>query len=252
MRSPDGHVKTKNGMVYLNSSYYPTEEVTVMKEEPGKTHDSNIEGLEDARLFWFDGKLRFSASAKNLTDTGKIVIAVGDYDPDQGVMNNVSVLEPPRPSDCEKNWIAVPERALADCSAAKGKMNFIYGWHPLEIGAVNAEKKLEIHTTYETPEIFGRFRGSSTLCEYDGKLWAVVHFVKYSTPRVYYHAVVQFNRDTMKPERYSLPFCFRKTAIEYCLGFDIKDGKASFVFSQNDNEPGMIQMPLGNLRFMDI
>jgi glycosyltransferase involved in cell wall biosynthesis len=252
MRSPDGHVKTRNGMVYLNSSYYPTEEVTMMKEEAGPIYPSNIEGLEDVRLFYFQNKLRFSASSKNLTDNGKIVIAVGDYDPDKALMSNVSVLEPPKPSDCEKNWIAVPESSLVGCEAAKDNMNFVYGWHPLQIGAVNGDKKLEIHTTFETPEFFGRFRGSSTLCEYDGKLWCVVHFVKYSTPRVYYHAVVQFNRETMKPEGYSYPFCFRKTAIEYCLGFHIRDGRASFVFSQNDNEPGMIQMPLGNLRFMDV
>jgi hypothetical protein len=131
-------------------------------------------------------------------------------------------------------------------------MNFIYGWHPFEIGSVNADHALEIHTRYDTPSIFSRFRGSSTLCEYDGKLWSVVHFVKYSQPRVYYHSLVQFNRDTMKPEMYSYPFCFRKLAIEYCLGLHISDGTACFIFSQNDSEPGMITMPIHNLRFFTI
>jgi hypothetical protein len=66
------------------------------------------------------------------------------------------------------------------------------------------------------------------------------------------HSVVSFNRETMKPELYSLPFVFRKHAIEYCLGFHIKDGKACFVFSQNDNEPGFITMPINSLRFLPI
>jgi hypothetical protein len=167
-------------------------------------------------------------------------------------MTNIKVMEPPRPSDCEKNWLYVPESSLVGIEAANAKMNFIYGWHPLEIGAVNANNKLEIHTKFDTPAIFGRFRGSSTLCEYDGKLWCVAHFVKYSTPRIYYHSLVQFNRETMRPESYSAPFCFRKTAIEYCLGLHIRDGKICFVFSQNDNEPGFITMPLGNLRFLPI
>jgi tetratricopeptide (TPR) repeat protein len=251
MRSPDGNVKTKNGMVYLNKSYYPIENVKIMKEEPEKTYPSNIEGLEDVRLFNFKNKLYFTSSTKNLTNDGKIVIGLGEYNPDKQCMFNISVIQPPKPSDCEKNWIAIPESSLNDISQAKDKMNFIYGWHPLQIGAIN-NKQLEIHTTYDTPIFFHQFRGSSTICEYDGKLWAVVHFVKYSTPRVYYHSLIAFNRETMKPEQYSLPFCFRKTAIEYCLGLHIKDGQACFIFSQNDNDPGMITLPINNLKFLSL
>ena len=239
MRSADGNVKTKNGMTILNKSYYPIENVTVMKEEPRITYPSNIEGLEDVRLFHFKNKIHFTASSKNLTNDGNIVIAIGEYDHVNFTMNNISVIQPPRPSNCEKNWIFVP---------GKEKMNFIYGWHPLEIGEVN-NNKLEIHTTFNTPPFFSRFRGSSTICEYDSKYWCVVHFVKYSTPRVYYHSLVQFNRTTMKPEMYSLPFVFRKHAIEYCLGFNISDGKCCFVFSQNDNEPGIITMPVTNFKY---
>ena len=268
MRSADGHVKTKNGMTYLNSSYYPLEDVKMMKEEPGKTYPSNIEGLEDVRLFMFKDKVYFTASSKNITNDGKIVMVIGDYDPENTKMSNIGVIQPPKPSDCEKNWIYIPEYSLSSTEAAKNKMNFIYGWHPLQIGAVNMSfdfidgknssgeisllQNLQIHTTFETPRFFSRFRGSSTICEYDGRLWCVAHFVKYSTPRVYLHSVVTFNRETMKPEMYSLPFVFRKHAIEYCLGLHIKDGKMCCIFSQNDNEPGFITMPINNLRFLPI
>jgi tetratricopeptide (TPR) repeat protein len=268
MRSADGNVKTRNGMTYLNSSYYPLEDVRMMKEEPEKTYPSNIEGLEDVRLFSFKDKLHFTASSKNITNNGKIVMAIGDYDAENAKMSNIGVIQPPKQSDCEKNWIYIPEYSLSNTEAAKNKMNFIYGWHPLQIGAINTSfdftdsktssgeisllQNLQIHTTFETPRFFSRFRGSSTICEYDGRLWCVAHFVKYSTPRVYLHSVVTFNRETMKPEMYSLPFVFRKHAIEYCLGFHIKDGKMCFIFSQNDNEPGFITMPITNLRFLPI
>jgi glycosyltransferase involved in cell wall biosynthesis len=252
MRSSDGHVKTKNGMTYVNNNGVPVENVSIMKEEPGTVYPSNIEGLEDVRLFSFKDKLYFTASSKNLTDTGKIVMALGEYNPDAKLMNNVSIISPPKPTTCEKNWIYVPESALRGVEAACDKMNFIYGWHPLEIGAVGADKKLEIHTRFDTPRMFSRFRGSSNIVEYDKKLWCVVHFVRYTTPRVYYHAVVAFNRDTMKPELYSAPFCFVKAAIEYCLGLHIHDGKMTFIFSQNDNEPGCITLPISNLKVMTI
>jgi hypothetical protein len=240
----------------------------MMKEEPDKTYPSNIEGLEDVRLFSFKDKVYFTASSKNITNSGKIVMTIGEYDPENTKMSNISVIQPPKSSDCEKNWIYIPEYSLNSTEAAKNKMNFIYGWHPLQIGAVNmtfdfADSKtssgeisllqsLQIHTTFETPRFFSRFRGSSTICEYDGRLWCVAHFVKYSTPRVYLHSVVTFNRETMKPEMYSLPFVFRKHAIEYCLGLHIKDGKICYIFSQNDNEPGFITMPITNLRFLPI
>ena len=245
------HILSKNGVTILNKSYNPTDNITMMKEDY-KTYSSNIEGLEDVRIFAFKNKIHFTASCKNITNDGNIVIVTGEYDHTNAKMDNIYVIQPPRPSGCEKNWIFVPESVLND------KMNFIYGWHPLEIGSVNKSfdspsceqfNKLEIHTKFDTPAIFSRFRGSSTICEHDDRLWCVVHFVKYSTPRVYYHSVVQFNRKTMKPEMYSLPFVFRNHAIEYCLGFNIKDGKCCFIFSQNDNEPGFITLPIKNFKF---
>lgn len=251
MRSADGNVKTKNGRTYLNNNYYPIENVKIMKEEPDRVYPSNIEGLEDVRLFYFKNKIHFSASSKNLTNDGKIVIAVGEYNLAENKMNNISVISPPRPSNCEKNWIFVPNNSTNN-NNNNSKMNFIYGWHPLEIGAVNDDKQLIIHTKIDTPKFFSRFRGSSPLVEYNDHLWCVVHYVKYSTPRVYYHSVICFNKETMTPEMYSLPFCFMKKAIEYCLGFHIKDGKMCFIFSQNDTEPGFITMPVNNLVFLQV
>ena len=271
MRSADGHVKTRNGITHLNSSYYPLEDIRMIKEDPYKTYPSNIEGLEDVRLFVHKDKLHFTASSKNITKDGKIVMTLGDYDHENAKMSNIGVVQPPKPSDCEKNWIYVPEYSLIGIEPAKNKMNFIYGWHPFQIGAVNTSfdieetaddktpseeikivQKLQIHTTFETPRFFSRFRGSSNICEYSGRLWCVVHFVKYTTPRVYLHSVVTFNRETMKPDLYSLPFVFRKHAIEYCLGFHIKEGNLCFIFSQNDNEPGFITMPISNIQFLPI
>ena len=212
---------------------------------------SHIEGMEDVRLFYHDGTLRFTASSKNITDDGKIVIAMGNYVIEDNAMRNIRVLHPPQPTQCEKNWVYVPNVNLVS-EKAKGRMNFIYGFHPLTIGSVNEQDTLEIHTTYETPAIFGRFRGSSALVEYQKKLYAVIHLVKYSTPRSYYHSVVQFNLDTMKPEAYSAPFSFCEPKIEYCLGFQIQNDDAHFFFSRNDTDPSTIHLPMNKLRMISM
>ena len=65
-----------------------------MKEEPEKTYPSNIEGLEDVRLFSFKDKLHFTASSKNITNDGKIVMTIGDYDAENAKMSNISVIQP--------------------------------------------------------------------------------------------------------------------------------------------------------------
>lgn len=249
MRCPKNYVKTRNGKVFLNAMYQPTEHVQQCTEDYMR-YDKNIEGLEDVRVFRHDGQLRFTASSKNATDDERIVIVCGSYDEHSCTMNRTSVIESPRGSGCEKNWIYVPNSAITN-AVGKDVMNFIYGWSPFEIGAV-VNGQLEIHTTYPSCPLFGHCRGSSALVEYDGKLWAVTHYVKYVTPRIYSHSVVQFNRDTMRPERYSIPFCFRTNTIEYCLGFDIQGGVCCFVFSENDTSPGMITIPLQHLRFVSM
>ena len=245
MRSADGHVKTKNGYTYLNSSYFPTENVTIMSENYDK-HDSNIEGLEDVRVFKHGDSYFCTASSKNVSSSGNIEMTLSHYNPSQNSISNVTIIQPPRLTGCEKNWIYVPNKYLEE----KENFNFVYGWNPLEIGVVK-ENKLTIHTTHNTPHIFNRFRGSSPLVEYGDKLYCVVHFVKYSTPRVYYHSVVQFSL-TMKVEAFAVPFCFRQTKIEYCLGFHINNDQACFIFSENDTNPGLITMPFKNLRMVSI
>lgn len=246
MRSPDGHVKTRNARVWLNAAFQPTESLR-MVHEAYDAQPSNIEGLEDIRLFYHDGVLKCTASCKNITNDGRIVIVYGEYDPLLASIRELQVLEPPRPSYVEKNWIYVPNRALIS-EAATGRLNFIYGWSPLEVGAVDpVTKQLVIHTTHVTNEFFRHCRGSSPLCEYGGKWWCVVHFVKYSQPRQYYHSVVCFHQDTLAVEKYSAPFVFCEPKIEYCLGLDVKDERATFLFSRNDTDPSMIQLPLSAL-----
>ena len=253
MRDPDNVVRTKNAVTFLNDSGYPTEDVKLIQEDLPESYDHNIQGLEDVRLFWHNGRVKFTASSKNLSKEGNIVIAMGDYHSEQQRINNISVIRGPYHSGCEKNWISCPP--LSSVEASRGKLNFIYGWGPMEIGALNQEtQQVEIHTKYETPALFNRFRGSSGLVEHLGHYYAVTHFVQYTQPRHYYHSVVRFNKDTLKPEAYSAPFTFCEfyAKIEYCLGFYIKDSMAWFAFSRNDCDSSMIRLPLANLRFIPI
>ena len=247
IKSVDQNIKTINGYVFLNAAYQPTTDIVFINEEYRK-YPSNIQGMEDVRLFVHQNKIKFTASSKNIESDGRIVIACGDYDLATKKMDNIQVLDTPKRLACEKNWVYVSATFLKHAKQAKDRMSFVYDWYPLSIGSVNDSNVLEIHTTYQTPSFFSRFRGSSPLIEYNKKLWCVVHMLPYG--RLYTHAVVQFNIDTMKPEQFSLPFYFRKQAIEYCMGFNIQNNMACFIFSENDDTPGRIELPLANLKFI--
>ena len=243
MRSPDGFVKTKNASVILNKSLQPITQVKIMTEQLPKKYPSHIQGLEDIRIFEHNSLLYCSCTTKEIVESGKLRIALGEYDINRHIINNIRVIEPPTDTDCEKNWIYLPTN--------ENNMNFIYGWNPYQIGHVR-QGKLHLHTFKDTPRFFSRFRGSSNVCEYNGKLWCLVHLVKYSTPRVYMHCLVQINKDTYLPEIYSLPFFFRNPKIEYSLGLSIYNGLVQVIFSENDSNPGIISVNLDQLRFCKV
>lgn len=250
-KSSDGIVRTRNGLTILNSKFEPIKEIQMINEDNGIVYPCHIQGLEDVRIFSYNNKTYFTASNMDRNEATKFRIVVGEYDINDYKLSNIFTLSPPNNSHCEKNWLFVPNQTLK-ISAAENKMNFVYKWHPLEVGNINSDNTLEVHTTFDTPRIFSQFRGSTNLCEFNGRLWCVVHIVKYASPRIYYHSLVGFNSQTMKPEVYSLPFCFKNVAIEYCLGLAINDNVATFIFSQNDSNPSRITLPIKKLRLITL
>lgn len=234
--NPNYWVRTKNGFQYFDpQTLEPVSNITMMNGLPDdvpKFHQTNIRGLEDVRLFKKDGQIHYNATTREFSYNGKNRIITGKYDLiNQAFKDNICI-KPPVESDCEKNWISHND-------------NIIYKWSPLEVGRINRESgQLEIHTRHDTPIFFERLRGSSGLISYDGLLWCVTHSVLYITPRKYYHNLVALDPATYKPVKMSLPFAFRDTKIEYCLGFERIDNDFIFTYSMNDSEPHFVRVPI--------
>jgi hypothetical protein len=242
IRSDDGIVRTTNALTYLDNNMRPlTTPVELTDSSPVKA-ETPIRGYEDVRLFTHNNDIYFSATTMDIVPSGKLRIALGKYDPEKLLMHDISVLEPPVPTECEKNWLFISH---------DNKMKVIYNWYPMQIGEIE-DNKLVIKTSYDMPQFFSRLRGSANPIEYNGKLWCLVHGVRYSTPRIYYHIIVQLNKDTLKPEAYSYPFYFRKPQIEYSVGMNILNNTLYLAFSQNDCNTGLIEKPLNNIKFITI
>jgi glycosyltransferase involved in cell wall biosynthesis len=204
-----------------------------------RNQNANIRGLEDLRVYTDSkGELRFMATQREYTEKSRIL--GGIYDMRLGRYRDCEVYEPPTPTECEKNWLPI-----------EGTEDIVYSWHPLQVGQLK-DKTLEITTTHPTPWLFRHIRGSAIPFRIDNELWVLTHCVEYSSPRKYFHSMVVLNAKTYKPLRMSLPFSFRKTEIEYCIGMRPQERAIEFVFSSWDDNPLITEIPLESFQWLQL
>ena len=197
------------------------------------------EGIEDIRLFVDPvvESIRFIGSTLEYSPSGKIRMILGEYNVENQILKNGRILEPPTDTHCEKNWIPIMN--------THHELFFIYKWHPLQIGKVLDDNRLEIQKTYDTSTIvFGKIRGSSCFIEdtIEGKegYVGVVHFSEEWYPRQYFHRLVLLEKDSFKPLKYTDPFYFDHLGVEFCIGFAKKEEDYVFWTSKWDRDPSMI------------
>jgi glycosyltransferase involved in cell wall biosynthesis len=225
--SPNNAVKTDNYSCIMDNDYSIISPLQKMNNPDPPTNPARIRGLEDVRIFNQNGTLQYIATTSEYSYDGCIRQHMGVYNTRTYMFEESCSLEPPIPTNCEKNWIPY-------------KNKIIYKWHPFEIGTVT-DNKLVITSRQQTPNFLSHMRGSSTLVEKDGFMWGITHCVIYNTPRKYYHMVVKIDTVTDKLVGYTDPFYFVSNAIEYCLGFDMKGSDYLAIISQNDANPIMVE-----------
>ena len=244
VRSSDGIVRTKNAFSsVIPDPYTLIESLPFLQEDTSLIQfNTNIMGLEDVRITSHKGKLFYTAASKSSTPDTRYRIVLGSYGP--GGLKDSRVLESPGQSDCEKNWLTVP-----DLDTSSDFPLFIHKWHPFEVGRVEGNK-LNITTRFQTSPYFMKMRGSANAIRYKDQYWVLTHVVKYGEPRKYYHHIVVLDGATLKPTKLSMPFYFKTHGIEYCLGFHLENDTASFAYSTFDASPKITSVPLSQFEFL--
>lgn len=223
---PDGsyicksQILTINHSIILDYSFNEVKRVIIPQKEDKRTYA----GIEDIRIFKnFDNKVVFSGTTYHQSD--KLGVSIGDYN-FEGEELVFKEIIPQHQFYVEKNWVFTP---------FDNKTSMIYKWHPLQIGVVDKNNTLNIHFTRDTPGIFRFCRGSTNGYVSGNEIWFIVHIVSYESPRHYYHMFVVFD---MKYEscRYSAPFKFSESPIEYCLGLVIQDNEVVVTYSTWDRQ----------------
>ena len=233
---PKGALRTENILMELDASFQQIRYSGMNVNCSLPLVRTDINGLEDIRLYSENGQLKFIATQCQWTPVSRMVI--GDVSGTE--FQNITVLEPPSRTNCEKNWIPL------------GKNEFIYQWHPLQIGSVGKDNKLEIILEWATPPVFQGIRGSTIFHPFGSQeLIGVVHSSVEGSPRHYYHRLVVLDAVTYKPLRYTPPFVFGRVGIEFCVGMAIEnENRLRFWYSQHDRDPIWVSVPLSTFRFV--
>jgi len=204
-------------------------------------NDSYSVGLEDIRLYSYNGIIKFIATNVNYVGNRANRMIVGEYDIINNCYVNSKIIQPPTKTLCEKNWVPI----IKD-----GEENFIYTWSPFQIGKINQETNvLEIVESHniKSPD-FHRIRGSTIFIDYDESYRiGVVHFCEETCPRQYYHILVVLDKNTLKPISYSDPFCFQHYGVEFCIGFTMTDDNYVFWVSKKDNDTVMVSLDFSEI-----
>jgi hypothetical protein len=201
------------------------------------TRDTHILGLEDVRVYRAGKGLQFVATSGEHSE--KLRVVHGDYEV-SGRISNCRVLESPTDAQCEKNWIPLHDDP-----------RMIYRWHPFETYCREGTKMV-LKDRYATPWFFQHVRGSAVPIRVGDELWALVHYVEYSTPRKYFHLFVSLDPETLCPRAVTLPFVFHAHGIEYCLGARAVDTGVECVFSSWDDNPRTTTIPFDALEWIQL
>lgn len=220
----------------------------IMTENVGlpSNRDCLSVGLEDIRLYEFDGEMKYIATTMGYVPEGRSRMIYGKYNVETRTIEEGTIIRPPSDTWCEKNWIPIVH---------KGEELFIYKWFPLEIGKVvdvDGAKKLDIQMVkrVEFP-LFRKIRGSSIFVETEEGYMGVVHYSEEHSPRHYYHMLVVLDKETLEIAKCSELFVFEKLGIEFCIGFMIRN-KMEYVFwiSRHDRDPVMISVGMGEIKWI--
>jgi tetratricopeptide (TPR) repeat protein len=245
VRTSDSVVRTKNAFLpAVPGAYPPIESLPYVQEDEALVEfQTNIMGLEDVRIVSHKGTLFYTAASKSCNINKQYRIVLGSYG---SKLSGSRVLESPSHSECEKNWLAVPDLDLTSDYPL-----FIHKWHPFEVGKVDGSK-LNITTRFQTSPYFSKLRGSANAVKVKDEFWCLTHVVKYGTPRKYYHHIVVLDGATLKPIRLSMPFYFKTHGIEYCLGFHVDGDQVQFIYSTFDSSPRSVTVPVSQFEFLSV
>ena len=246
-------LKTSNMAVLLDISYSPFLCQPMATDFDIPSYPTNIEGLEDIRLFLWGDRLCALGTQRQWSADGRNRMLVARYCPTTGKIYDAIPLKSPVDAACEKNWIPVVRDSFITENGSqiqRTRLDIIYRWNPYSVGHIDPQGNLLIHTLKEYPALQG-LKGSAVPVLYRDALWTLVHR---SEGRNYIHSFVLLDPETLLPKAKTQEFVFESAGIEYCIGFTVEgddigaEADAIFWYTVQDRDPRTVRLPLSLFR----
>lgn len=217
--------KCDNYIITMNKFVELSKDLKIIREKQFNLDfvERRYIGIEDVRIFKDPNSdcVRFIGTGYH--SNNQIGVVSGDYNI---IENNIKARELKClfKHQCEKNWVFVNYQDTT---------LIVYNWFPLQLCKQELNDTISIIKEVQMPKIFSSARGSSSGFQYKDELWFVIHLVSYESPRHYYHLIAVFDKD-MNLKRYSAPFKFEGTPIEFCLSIVVEQERVLINYSTWD------------------
>jgi hypothetical protein len=246
----DVKLRTWNYMAELN------EDLTIKTVNQVDTSKFDVEplwefiGLEDARLFRWDGKLYHSGVRRDTTTNGQGRMELSELEMTPTGTKEIKRTRIPTPGNkdtyCEKNWMPVIDQPYT----------YVKWCNPTEV--VNYDINKNVTSTIKLDESTYKagmpdFRGSSQVIPWGDYYIALIHEVNlFKSPAgekdgTYLHRFLVWDKD-WNLLKYTDTFSFMKADIEFCCGAAWLNGELLLSFGFQDNAAFIVKMPEQLLR----
>lgn len=233
VRSEDGRVRTRNAIVEVDANGAPTGGPKPLVDlVPAPFGEGWVLGFEDLRIFRWNGKLWATATALDHNPEGRPEIVLLEFEERLAEFAIVAahVQRSYVPERCQKNWLPF---------VREGELLLLYGTDPTVVLRVDPiTMQATEHRRSDPDASLETFRGSSPLVPFRGGWLYVVHEASDvpNETRRYLHRLVELDGE-LRVRRFSDPFRFLHTGIEFCAGATwIPDGRLMLTFGFEDRE----------------
>jgi hypothetical protein len=186
------------------------------------------DGLEDARLFWFDGAWQFTCSALHHGPRVRTTMALAKLNKTH--IDRFEFLHSPHTREMEKNWMPCVNGT---------RLAFVYSHHPAESFEIYPARTRIWLGAF--PALQG-WSGGSQIIPYNGEWLGVVHQRRKHKNRVHYvHRLVAYNAN-LEPVRAGREFYFKGEQIEFCAGIVEHGGHFILSFGVKDREAWLVKL----------
>jgi hypothetical protein len=201
-------------------------------------------GLEDVRIFRWDGKLYYCGVRRDTTPNGQGRMELSEIELDGTEAKEVSRWRIPAPgkddSYCEKNWVPIIDMPY----------HFVKWSNPTELVKVDPVAKTceTVFLGKHVPKPYD-YRGGSQVIPFGDKRITLAHiltrFDKSAAGRKdaqYRHAFIVWDKD-WNVIKYGDIFDFMGAEIEFCCGMTEHNGDYLITFGYQDNAAYLLNVP---------